>query len=215
LSCLIVLLSANQKPKCVNHKAANEKISGHKNVDIKAILGSACGHHGCVVPCSMVNMYGGERYVICDKQPFKLMISSRQMYSDYSFCQAVKYWKRTGDADNQLAVLLNYDIGCEWWIHFLWRTQHCEGLDWDEKTELIVAVGKWHLAAHVKDCFCKFSLNFIKGAGHLDGEIMETIWSKLNEPGRTARAMTLAHREEFLNRFIQDINFKKMVSMGE
>lgn len=67
----------------------------------------------------------------------------------------------------------------------------------------------------MKECFCKFSLNFILGAGHLDGEIMETIWSKLNEPGRTARSMSLAHREEFLNHFIRDINFKKMLSMGE
>ena len=54
----------DQKPRCVNHKAANEKASAHKNVDITGILGCACGHHGCVVPCSMVDMYKGERYVI-------------------------------------------------------------------------------------------------------------------------------------------------------
>jgi hypothetical protein len=54
----------DQKPGCVNHKAANEKGSAHKNVDITGILGCACGHHGCVVPCSMVDMYKGERYVI-------------------------------------------------------------------------------------------------------------------------------------------------------
>jgi hypothetical protein len=142
------------------------------------------------------------------------MLSSRQIYSDFSFCQAVKYWQKHGNLD-KLAALLNYDIGCQWWINFLWRTANCPELDWDERMKLIVAVGKWHLAAHVKDCFCQFSLNFIKGAGHLDGEIMETIWSKLNEPGRTARSMTLAYRSEFLNRFIQDINFKKMLSMGE
>jgi hypothetical protein len=114
-----------------------------------------------------------------------------------------------------LPVLLVYDIGCEWWINFLKRVTLSPGLTWDKKRGLIVAVGKWHLAAHVKECFCKFSLNFIKGAGHLDGEIMETVWSKLNQPGRTARSMSLAYREEFLNRFIRDMNFKKMVSMGK
>jgi hypothetical protein len=114
-----------------------------------------------------------------------------------------------------LPVLLIYDIGCEWWINFLRRVEACPHLSWDQGRKLTVAVGKWHLAAHVKECFCKFSLNFILGAGHLDGEIMETVWSKLNGPGRTARAMSLARRLEFLNHHIRDMNFKKMVSMGE
>jgi len=114
-----------------------------------------------------------------------------------------------------LACLLVYDIGCEWWINFLKRVEICDGLTWDVKRKLIVAVGKWHLAVHVKDCFCKFSLNFIIGAGHLDGEIMETVWSQLNAPGRAARAMSLAYRQQFLDHHIRDMNFKKMISMGE
>ena len=95
------------------------------------------------------------------------------------------------------------------------RVEVCPGLDWDKKRDLIIAVGKWHMMSHVKDCFCKFSLHFVLGAGHLDGEIMETIWSKLNGPSRTARSMTLAHRVLFLDHCIRDMNFKKMVSMGE
>lgn len=135
------------------------------------------------------------------------------MYSDFSFCEAAKY--HTQDGDKSLPVLLAYDIGCEWWINFLKRVALSPGLSWDERTKLTVAVGKWHMLTHVEDCFCKFSLAFIIGAGHLDGEIMETVWSKLNEASRTARSMTLAHRLLFLTLHILDINFKKMVSMGE
>jgi len=30
-------------------------------------------------------------------------------------------------------------------------------------------------------CFPKFSLNFVEGAGEVDGEILETLWSPLDE----------------------------------
>jgi len=46
-------------------------------------------------------------------------------------------------------------------------------------TDLIPAVGKFHLAAHVPSCFAKFSLNFVQGAGQLDGEILETLCQSL------------------------------------
>jgi len=41
--------------------------------------------------------------------------------------------------------------------------------------DLIVAVGKWHLASHVEGCFNQYSLNFVKGAEPIDGEIMERV----------------------------------------
>ena len=111
-------------------------------------------------------------------------------------------------------VHLVYDVGCSWFIHFLERVAENDTLSWDEKMKLIVSVGKWHLAAHVDGCFTQFSLNFVQGAGVVDGEIMETVWSKLNSTGITARAMTAGHRRVAINRQIGDINFKKMISMG-
>src|ERR1700730_1803507 len=50
-------------------------------------------------------------------------------------------------------------------------------MNFNEFIDFIVAVGKFHLGAHVKECFFKYSLNFITGAGQVDGEIMETLWS--------------------------------------
>ncbi|KAI6002611.1 hypothetical protein F5J12DRAFT_682482, partial [Pisolithus orientalis] len=46
--------------------------------------------------------------------------------------------------------------------------------------EIISAVGKFHLAAHKHSCFLRYSLNFVKGAGHLDGEILETLSAPFN-----------------------------------
>ena len=52
---------------------------------------------------------------------------------------------------------------------------------------------KFHLADHVDGCFSKWSLNFMKGAGHIDGEIMETLWSGMNKVSGAARSMSKAH----------------------
>jgi len=135
------------------------------------------------------------------------------MYSDYSFCQAVKFGTQKGGSP--LPVGLAYDIGCNWCIHFLERVRENPTLDFDETTNLVVSVGKWHLAGHVEGCFNRYSLNFVKGAGRIDGEIMERIWSQLNRPAITARSMTDGHRRAALNTQIADINFKKMISMGK
>src|SRR5215510_1171506 len=134
------------------------------------------------------------------------------MYSDFSFCQAAKY--RTQDGDATLPKLLIYDIGCGWCRNFLRRVTESDTLCFNEMAELIVAVGKWHLSSHIQDCYHKFSLNFIKGAGHWDGEIMETVWSQLNPAAITACSMTISHRQETLNQYMRDMNFKKMISMG-
>jgi hypothetical protein len=69
-----------------------------------------------------------------------------------------------------------------------------------------VAVGKFHLGAHVKKCFWKYTLNFVVGAGQIDGEIMETLWSLFNKFAVMARAMSKAHRVEILNEHMRDVN---------
>jgi hypothetical protein len=81
--------------------------------------------------------------------------------------------------------------------------------------EILGAVGKFHLADHVDKCFSKWTLNFMKGAGHIDGEIMETLWSGMNKVSGAARSMTKAHRQETLDDYMRDSNWKKTVGIGE
>ena len=79
---------------------------------------------------------------------------------------------------------------------------------------VIPAVGKWHLGAHVVDCFPKFSLNFVEGIGQVDGEILETLWSITNKVAGTTRAMGKSHRSEVLDDNMYDSNWKKWVGIG-
>jgi Kyakuja-Dileera-Zisupton transposase len=81
--------------------------------------------------------------------------------------------------------------------------------------EVLGAIGKFHLADHVDSCFSKFTLNFLRGAGHIDGEIMETLWSGMNKVSVTARSMGNSHRQETLDDYMRDSNWKKMVRIGK
>jgi hypothetical protein len=84
-----------------------------------------------------------------------------------------------------------------------------------DNMDIIAAIGKFHLNAHVKECFAKFTLNFVKGAGQLDGEILETLWAAFNKICGPARAMSKAHRSEVYSDFMRDSNWKKLVGMSE
>jgi hypothetical protein len=80
--------------------------------------------------------------------------------------------------------------------------------------KLIVAVGSFHLGAHIPECFVLFSLHFVLGVGQLDGEILETLWAAFNKISPSARSMSKAHRREVYDDHMRDSNFLKMVGMG-
>ena len=132
---------------------------------------------------------------------------------DYAICEAAKYTSRQDD--RLLPVLLIYDVACQWRINFQERLKmNSKTLSFPEFQRLMVAVGKFHLGAHIKSCFWEHSLNFVKGAGQQDGEIMETLWALFNKFAKMGRAMTAAHRWEILNDHMRDVNWKKLVGMG-
>jgi hypothetical protein len=83
-----------------------------------------------------------------------------------------------------------------------------------DSLEIIGAVGKWHLAAHIPECFPKFTLNFVEGAGEVDGEIMETLWSRLDEIAGFTQAMSIAHAQEVIDDYMNDSNWRKLIRMG-
>jgi hypothetical protein len=75
--------------------------------------------------------------------------------------------------------------------------------------EIIGAVGKWHLATHIPECLPRFSLNFVKGAGEVDGEILETLWSPLDEIAGLTQAMSIPHAQEVIDDHMHDSNWRK------
>ena len=133
------------------------------------------------------------------------------MNVDYSVCNALNH-KTSGLQES----LLIYDINCQYLINFEDRLEDVpEFLELPKDMKIFGAVGKFHLADHVDNCFSKWTLNFMKGAGHIDGEIMETLWSGMNKVSGAARSMTKAHRQETLDNYMRDSNWKKTVGIGK
>ena len=133
------------------------------------------------------------------------------MNVDYSVCGGLKY-----NSQGLPEALLIYDVNCQYLVHFFDRLRDVDQyLEVDSDMKLYGAIGKFHLADHVDGCFSKWSLNFMKGAGHIDGEIMETLWSGMNKVSGAARSMSKAHRQETLDDYMRDSNWKKTVGIGE
>lgn len=107
-----------------------------------------------------------------------------------------------------------YDICCQWIIHFKERVSESEFLELWESMEITGAIGKWHLAAHIPECFPKFTLNFVEGAGQVEGEILETLWSNMDEVAPLTQSMSVAHRQEVLDDNMNDSNWRKMLRTG-
>ncbi len=87
-------------------------------------------------------------------------------------------------------------------------------MELSDNLDITGAIGKWHLAAHVPECFPKFTLNFIEGAGQVDGEILETLWSNMDEVAGLAQAMSIAHHQETLDEYMNDSNWRKIIRIG-
>ena len=131
------------------------------------------------------------------------------MNMDYAICNALKY-----QSFGLPQALVIYDIGCQWIINFLKRLKQ-NHLSIPEAMELLVAVGKFHLSAHVQECFVLYSLNFMYGSGQIDGEILETLWSPFNFISASARTMSMASRHQLYDDHMRDSNWKKIVGIGE
>jgi thiamine biosynthesis protein ThiC len=132
------------------------------------------------------------------------------MNMDYAICQALNY-----QMDHISLAIILYDVACQWFIHFLERVRQAEYLNIPDDMEIIAGVGKFHLSAHVQECFAKHSPNFIEGAGQVDGEILETLWSVFNTISKSARTGSESHRREIYDDHMRDSNWKKLVESGE
>jgi hypothetical protein len=128
---------------------------------------------------------------------------------DYSICQALKRFPQ-----HQRALII-YDICCQWIIHFRERVSESEFLELSDSIEITGTVGKFHLAAHIPECFPKYTLNFIEGAGELDGEILETLWSPMDLVAGLTQGMSVAHRQEVLDDYMNDSNWRKIIRIGK
>lgn len=131
------------------------------------------------------------------------------MNMDYALSGALSY-----NGDGIERVLLLYDINCQFTVHLPKRFKASDALRFPEGLVLSPGIGLFHVHGHQDRCFIRFSPSFIEGAGLVDGEILETLWSLLNKVAGSTRGMGTSHRKEVLDRHMNDSNWKKLINMG-
>lgn len=128
---------------------------------------------------------------------------------DYAFVNAINL------IPDIVLVMLLYDIICQYLINMMKRVEQVRAfLKLPAGLRIKAAIGLFHVHGHVKECFARYAPTFIRGAGMIAGEIIETLWNPLNHTSSSARTMTWFHRQEYLDAHMGDSNWKKTINMG-
>ena len=133
------------------------------------------------------------------------------MNMDWSLCEALA----TTNIGSIRHVLHIYDINCEYWKKLSERIQCNDMLSIGDHITLVHAIGLFHIHGHKNDCLYRWATNYVPGAGVVDGEVLETLWSVLNTVSAATRTASLAHRTEILDDHMNDSNWKKMLHIGK
>ena len=130
------------------------------------------------------------------------------MNMDFTLCKALNR------INSIPKVVVLYDIACQYSINFHCRVSQSAFLTLLPNLKIVWGIGVFHIHAHQDACTQRYSLNCIPGVGQVDGKILETLWSSLNEISSSTRSMTSAHQREVLDDHMLDNNWKKMLRMG-
>lgn len=131
------------------------------------------------------------------------------MNIDYALSQAMQFFAGIH------TLLVLYDVACQYSKKIKSRFERAPSLiPWPVAMVIYWGIGLFHIHGHQRDCLPKFSPSFIIGAGQIDGEIIETLWSSLNRIAGSTRAMSTSHRKEVIDDHMNDSNWRKTVGMG-
>ena len=111
-------------------------------------------------------------------------------------------------------ILILYDIMCQYFVHLYRRFTASPHLRMPPGLTILRGIGQFHVHGHIPQCFPRYSLNFITGAGVQDGEIIETLWNKTNAVADSTRGMSAAHRREVIDDHMNDSNWTKLTRIS-
>jgi KDZ transposase-like protein len=130
---------------------------------------------------------------------------------DYSLCSAVS----ASNTQEISKMIILYDINCQYHVNFYRRVNKNPGVEFPAEKTVYWGIGEFHVTAHIPECFPRHSPQFIPGAGHVDGEILESLWSTLKDVFPSTHTATITARSELLDDHIQDSNWKKLVNISK
>ncbi|KDQ49848.1 hypothetical protein JAAARDRAFT_200500 [Jaapia argillacea MUCL 33604] len=129
---------------------------------------------------------------------------------DYILAQALNLTKIPGVTP----TMVLYDIICQYGVHVTKRfLENAQYLGLSSALNLIMGIGLFHVHGHQDSCGSRYSPNYMIGVGQVDGEVIETLWARLNEITVSCRPMGHGHRTEMLDFHILNSNWQKTIGM--
>ncbi|KAI1790343.1 hypothetical protein LXA43DRAFT_1095489 [Ganoderma leucocontextum] len=180
------------KSTCHDHRAVLTASMDRANLEATGIGAAACSRHGFFAPHACVDFQQGER----------------QRNMDYVLHWIFAY------LNGLRRILILYDIMCQYFVHLYTRFKKGPHLHMPSGLTILRGIGQFHVHGHIPQCFPRFSLNFIPGAGVQDGEIIETLWNKTNAVADSTRGMSAAHRREVIDDHMNDSNWMKLTRIS-
>ncbi|KDN43058.1 hypothetical protein RSAG8_06381, partial [Rhizoctonia solani AG-8 WAC10335] len=185
-------------PTCDHHKAGNDTSGRWVGHEITGVGALSCTRHTCIAPRGMVDFWKGERFI----------------YADYALACLLSYLnKRRGGC---LPIGLTYDVACHWITNFFARAELLpETITIPPNLDLIVAIPKWHLIGHERDCYIRWSLDHTQYVGRMEGEGPERFWAMFNQHSGSTSEQGPGVRTENFNNIIRAWNEGKAFTMDE
>ncbi|KDQ48914.1 hypothetical protein JAAARDRAFT_82556, partial [Jaapia argillacea MUCL 33604] len=183
-----------QKATCHDHKAQSQSNTQAKHLTVTSIVAVACARHGCFCPRSCANLQKGER----------------QINMDYILAQALQLTKIPGVSP----TVLLYDIVCQYSVHVARRfLENAQYLGLPSPLNLLMGIGLFHVHGHQDSCGPRYSPNYMIGAGQVDGEVIETLWARMNEIAVSCQPIGHGHHTETLDFHMLNSNWQKTIGI--
>ena len=111
-------------------------------------------------------------------------------------------------------ILALYDVWCFYGKHFLQRVKRSPELSLPEGLQITGGIDQFHVHGHRRECYPRYSPNFIPGAGVQLGDLIETLWPPVNKIADSTRGMASSPRQEFMDDIMNDSNWTKLTRIG-
>ena len=132
-------------------------------------------------------------------------------YANANYALAQALWECHSLQD----VGLTYDVACQYMVHLVtWFQQYFPHMVL-VVSQMTALIPKMHLASHKLDCRYHCSLNFMPGMGQKCGELIETVWSELNQANRSIKEMNHRHHHDTLDDLYSDRNWSEVQNMSQ
>lgn len=179
-------------------------------------IGAAVCTHGAVIPNAVADFAQSERSVSSLLVAvIRIQRFSSQKEMDYIIARSIRYNHTLLETLN--LVYFSYDVICSWSVNWPERVKASPeslGKWFPEGLVVMRGIGQWHIHGHKRDCLVRYGFPFMRGAGGLEGEIVETLWAFINLISVAARAMGTGHRAEALNDGFNNWNWTKLLGAG-